>query len=77
MTEQKAKELGLTPKAYLRDFIYVSQDPKDQLLLGWVNIRPIFILPQQNNYFQLIYYYQNGNESKIFNYMFSINMFII
>ncbi|XP_071449136.1 trifunctional enzyme subunit beta, mitochondrial [Hetaerina americana] len=34
MTEAKAKELGLTPKAYLRDFIYVSQDPKDQLLLG-------------------------------------------
>lgn len=34
MTEQKAKELGLKPKAYLRDFIYVSQDPIDQLLLG-------------------------------------------
>ncbi|XP_046669936.1 trifunctional enzyme subunit beta, mitochondrial-like [Homalodisca vitripennis] len=33
-TEAKAKELGLTPKAYLKDFIYVSQDPKDQLLLG-------------------------------------------
>jgi len=34
MTEDKAKELGLKPKAYLRDFIYVSQDPRDQLLLG-------------------------------------------
>lgn len=34
MTEAKAKELGLKPKAYLRDFIYVSQDPVDQLLLG-------------------------------------------
>uniref|UniRef100_A0A023F8U1 acetyl-CoA C-acyltransferase n=1 Tax=Triatoma infestans TaxID=30076 RepID=A0A023F8U1_TRIIF len=34
MTEQKAKELGLKPKAYLRDFVYVSQDPVDQLLLG-------------------------------------------
>ncbi len=34
MTEEKAKQLGLKPKAYLRDFIYVSQDPKDQLLLG-------------------------------------------
>eukprot|EP01130_Rhizamoeba_saxonica_P001218 TRINITY_DN1110_c4_g1_i1.p2 TRINITY_DN1110_c4_g1~~TRINITY_DN1110_c4_g1_i1.p2 ORF type:complete len:401 (+),score=111.51 TRINITY_DN1110_c4_g1_i1:226-1428(+) len=33
-TESKAKELGLKPKAFLRDFIYVSQDPKDQLLLG-------------------------------------------
>ena len=33
-TEEKAKELGLKPKAYLRDFVYVSQDPKDQLLLG-------------------------------------------
>lgn len=34
MTEEKAKQLGLKPKLYLRDFIYVSQDPKDQLLLG-------------------------------------------
>ena len=31
MTEEKA--LGYKPKAYLRDFIYISQDPKDQLLL--------------------------------------------
>lgn len=35
MTEEKAKQLGLKPKLYLRDFIYVSQDPKDQLLLGY------------------------------------------
>lgn len=34
MTEQKAKELGLQPLAYLRHFSYVSQDPKEQLLLG-------------------------------------------
>ncbi|KAL3287436.1 hypothetical protein HHI36_001907 [Cryptolaemus montrouzieri] len=34
MPESKAKELGLKPKAYLRDFTYVSQDPVDQLLLG-------------------------------------------
>lgn len=34
MTEEKAKALGLKPKAYLRDFLYVSQDPVDQLLLG-------------------------------------------
>lgn len=34
MTEAKAKELGLKPKAYLRDFTYVAQDPVDQLLLG-------------------------------------------
>lgn len=34
MTEEKAKELGLRPKAYLREFLYVSQDPVDQLLLG-------------------------------------------
>lgn len=34
MTEEKAKQMGLTPKAYLRDFLYVSQDPIDQLLLG-------------------------------------------
>lgn len=34
MTEAKAKQLGLKPKAYLRNFLYVSQDPIDQLLLG-------------------------------------------
>jgi len=34
MTEEKAKELGLKPKAYLREYTYVSQDPVDQLLLG-------------------------------------------
>jgi acetyl-CoA acyltransferase len=34
MTEQKAKQLGLKPLAYLRDYVYVAQDPKDQLLLG-------------------------------------------
>lgn len=34
MTEAKARQLGLTPKAYFRAFTYVSQDPKDQLLLG-------------------------------------------
>ncbi|CAG9829066.1 unnamed protein product [Diabrotica balteata] len=33
-TEAKCKQLGLKPKAYLRNFIYVSQDPIDQLLLG-------------------------------------------
>ncbi|EDW61146.2 trifunctional enzyme subunit beta, mitochondrial [Drosophila virilis] len=34
MTEEKAKQLGLKPKAFLRDFLYVSQDPVNQLLLG-------------------------------------------
>merc|ERR1719433_2376084 len=28
MTEEKAKQLGLRPKAYFRAFTYVSQDPK-------------------------------------------------
>jgi len=34
MTEEKALALGYKPKAYLRHYLYVSQDPKDQLLLG-------------------------------------------
>jgi len=41
MTEKKAKELGLKPRCYLRNFIYVSQDPKDQLLLG-----PTYAVPK-------------------------------
>lgn len=34
MTEDKALALGYTPKAYLRDFVFVAQDPGDELLLG-------------------------------------------
>jgi acetyl-CoA acyltransferase len=34
MSEDKAKELGFQPKAYLRDWTFVSCDPFDQLLLG-------------------------------------------
>ena len=44
MTEEKAKQLGLKPKAYLREFVYVSQDPKDQLLLG-----PAYAIPKVSN----------------------------
>ncbi|TGZ58957.1 hypothetical protein CRM22_009334 [Opisthorchis felineus] len=33
-TSERAKAMGWTPKAYLRDHVYISQDPKDQLLLG-------------------------------------------
>ncbi|XP_012265477.2 trifunctional enzyme subunit beta, mitochondrial [Athalia rosae] len=41
MTEERAKQLGLKPKAYLRNFTYVSQDPVDQLLLG-----PAYAIPK-------------------------------
>lgn len=41
MPEKKAKELGVKPKAYLRDYIYVSQDPLNQLLLG-----PAYAIPE-------------------------------
>lgn len=34
MSEDKAKQLGYKPLAYLREYAYVSQDPKEQLLLG-------------------------------------------
>ena len=37
MTEDKALQLGFKPKAYLRDYLYVSQDPVDQLLVGYAN----------------------------------------
>ena len=36
MSEEKALAMGYKPLAYLRDFLYVAQDPKDQLLLGLV-----------------------------------------
>jgi len=34
MSEEKALELGFTPKAYLRDWTFVSCDPFEELLLG-------------------------------------------
>ena len=34
MDEQTALDLGLKPKAYLREYVYVSQDPGEELLLG-------------------------------------------
>lgn len=34
MTESKAKKIGIKPLAYLREYVYVAQDPRDQLLLG-------------------------------------------
>jgi len=39
-TEEKAKQMGWTPKAYLREFLYVSQDPKDELLLSPAYVTP-------------------------------------
>ncbi|XP_011878563.1 PREDICTED: trifunctional enzyme subunit beta, mitochondrial [Vollenhovia emeryi] len=41
MREDKALQLGLKPKAYLRTFVYVSQDPVNQLLLG-----PSYAIPK-------------------------------
>lgn len=41
MSEEKANELGLTPKAYLREYTYVAQDPEDELLMG-----PAYATPQ-------------------------------
>lgn len=34
MEETRAKSLGFTPKTVLKDFVFVSQDPREQLLLG-------------------------------------------
>uniref|UniRef100_A0A1I7X6M8 acetyl-CoA C-acyltransferase n=1 Tax=Heterorhabditis bacteriophora TaxID=37862 RepID=A0A1I7X6M8_HETBA len=41
MTEDFALANGYKPKAYLREFQYVAQDPKDQLLLS-----PAYVIPK-------------------------------
>ncbi len=41
MSEQKALDLGLQPKAYLRNYTYVAQDPEEELLLG-----PAYAVPR-------------------------------
>ena len=40
-TEEKAKQLGLKPKAVLKHYCYASQDPKEELLLG-----PAYAIPK-------------------------------
>lgn len=44
MSEDKAKQQGLKPKAILRDFIYTKADAKDQCLLG-----PSYAIPRLLN----------------------------
>ncbi len=39
--EMRAKELGLTPKAYIKDVVFTGVDPYDQLLIG-----PAIAVPQ-------------------------------
>jgi len=41
MEEQTALELGLKPKAYIREYNFVSQDPGEELLLG-----PAYAIPK-------------------------------
>lgn len=75
MTEAKAKELGFKPKAYIRDFTYVSQDPIDQLLLGPAYGIPTILKKAGLNLndidtwevHEAFAVSQNKNESKIFN----------
>jgi len=41
--EQKALDLGFKPKAYLREYTYVAQDPEDELLLGPAYATPVVL----------------------------------
>lgn len=34
MSQQKAQTLGYKPKAYIKDYVFVAQNPADELLLG-------------------------------------------
>lgn len=43
MTEDKARSLGLRPKAYIRDFIYTAQDPVNLPLAGGVFAVPLIL----------------------------------
>jgi acetyl-CoA acyltransferase len=61
MTEEKAKRLGLKPKAYMREFTYVSQDPKDQLLLGPAYAIPKVSKPKSSAIFKIYYDFSYQN----------------
>ncbi len=45
--EERAKSLGLTPKALIRDFTFVGVDPRDQLLIGPAIAIPLLL--KKNN----------------------------
>lgn len=49
MTEDYALKKGYKPKAYLRDFQYVAQDPTDQLLLS-----PAYAIPKLMDKVQIL-----------------------
>lgn len=61
MAEERARNLGLKPKAYLKTFTYVSQDPKDQLLLG-----PAYAIPKVSQKIMQIIFSLLKNEKAIF-----------
>jgi len=44
MSEDKAKQMGYKPRAFLRDFVYTKTDPKDECLLG-----PAYAVPKLLN----------------------------
>lgn len=52
MTEDYALKKGYKPKAYLRDFQYVAQDPIDQLLLS-----PAYAIPKLMDKVQILILY--------------------
>jgi acetyl-CoA acyltransferase len=41
MSEERAKALGLTPRAYIRSYAYAALDPGEQLLMGPVLAAPV------------------------------------
>ena len=43
MTEERAKALRLKPKAYIRDFLYVAQNPNELPLSGGVFAIPALL----------------------------------
>ncbi|VDP16309.1 unnamed protein product, partial [Soboliphyme baturini] len=55
MSEEKALAAGYKPKAYLRDYVYVAQDTRDQLLLGYVLIHILQITVKAQNEVQCFF----------------------
>lgn len=51
MTEDFALANGYKPIAYLRDYQYVAQDPKDQLLLS-----PAYVIPKLLEKVRLLFF---------------------
>lgn len=77
MTEEYALANGYKPKAYLREYQFVSQDPKDQLLLSPAYAIPRLLDKVSFSYFSLAISLRLVSVSKISLYLKFMKLLLV